>query len=110
MARWPKVSPEVLEDVSQNDQVKELVVRMVDATREYIVQWDEELTDIADMAEQNDAINAIIKMADSVQTVSEALQLLRIDSIEVQQQNIAEFMQESEDAFQDMKAKAEEQG
>jgi len=110
MATWPKVSGPVLEDVNQNPSVQQLVSEMIAATREYIDEWDAELTALATSAAQGDAVVALIEMATSVQEVAEQLQRFRLEGIELQMTGIAEFLQRSEEAYQDMKQQADDAG
>lgn len=110
MADWPTTSPEVWEDVNQNQSIQQLVIRMVEATRAYLVEWDAELMAMEADVEQGRTIESFMDFANSVQEVVEQLQLFREQGIELQAEGLAEFMRQSEEAFQDMQERAEQAG
>ena len=104
---FPDMSPEVWEDVNQNADIAELVARMIDAAQEYIEEWHDELTALADQANQGKAVETFEELANSVEDVISALNSFR-HGIATQQEGIADFMQQSEEAFQQMKDQAED--
>ena len=109
MAKFPNVSPEVFTEINRNPRVIELVSKMIEATHDYVTEWDGELSDLHEAAGEN-PIEALVALANSVQEVADTLVRFRGEGIEIQSENLAEFMQQSEDAFQEMQKNAEGTG
>lgn len=91
MATWPNVSPETQDLVAASEQVQQLVQGILEATQDYLDEWDQELVQLYSQTTR-DPVAVLVELANSVQEAAAQLQRFRQDGLEYQQQQIADLM------------------
>ncbi len=91
MTTWPTVSPETHNLVAASEPVQQLVQGTIEATQEYLIDWQRELAQLYSQTTR-DPVAVLVELANSVQEAAEQLQQFRQDGLEYQQQQIADLM------------------